>query len=353
MQNFFEQLSKKIGKVPGHLQFVGIQKQETTQMSMMTYAPESAVYLEDIDIAAARETLNSDQFAWINIDGLHDAEFIAAIGKRFQIEALILEDVVNTKHLPKFEEEEGCVFMILKMLYVDKEENKIEQEHLSLILQDKKVISFQEKKGDVFDTIRERILNGKGKVRNKGIDYLLFLLLDAVVDNYYLVLQYLEEQTESFETNLLKEDPTDLEDILQLKKQLIELRKTIYPLTEMLTKVIEVENELIGEDSLKYFRDVHDHIKHVTETFKDLREMTNGLIDLYMMNASNQMNHVMKTLTIVATVFIPLTFVAGIYGMNFDYMPELHWEYGYAFVWGIMFVAALGMYWFMKRKRWL
>lgn len=356
MQNSFKQLKNTIGKAPGHLQFVGTQKQESAQTSAIIYQLEGVQFLDETSLENITEVWKAEkgQCIWVNVDGVHDIGLVEAVGNQFQIDSMVLEDVLNTTHLPKFEEDDGYLFVTLKMLYVNQEKDKIEHEHLSIILQDQRVISFQEKKGDVFDSIRERISHGRGRVRKKKADYLFFLLLDAVVDNYYLALQYLEEQTEAFEAKLMRDEGrATLEDILQLKKQLIELRKMIFPLSEMLTKIIEVENDLVQEDSLKYFRDVKDHISHVTETFKDLREMTNGLIDLYMMNASNQLNHVMKTLTIVATVFIPLTFVAGIYGMNFEYMPELSWRYGYAFVWGIMLALLIGMVWWMKRKKWL
>ncbi|MEZ4883702.1 MAG: magnesium/cobalt transporter CorA [Chitinophagales bacterium] len=353
MQDSFKQLSSKIGKMPGHLQFVGMQRQANIEMSVMAYQPNVGKYLERVEVTDIKKNWQPEETVWLNIDGVHDANLVEVVGKQFEIDALVLEDVLNTTHLPKFEDVDKYLFLTLKMLYVNDAKTRIEQEHLSFLLLDKSVISFQERKGDVFEPIRERILQGRGKVRTKAADYLFYLLLDAVVDNYYLVLQYLEEQTLSFETKLLKDVPATLEEILQLKKQLIELRKMIFPLSDMLTKIIEAESTLIQENSLKYFRDVKDHILHVTENLKDLREMTNGLIDLYMMNASNQLNHVMKTLTIVATIFIPLTFVAGIYGMNFDFMPELHWRYGYFFAWGVMFFVLVVMLWFMRRKNWV
>jgi len=355
MKDSFKQLSDTIGKVPGHLQFVGTQKQEESQISLMAYNPSFGSYLKEFELTDIASSINKtqSQVVWLNMDGVHDVSLVEMIGKQFKLDVLVIEDIINTTHLPKFEDVEDYLFLTLKMLYVNEAKTKVEQEHLSFILQKNRVVSFQEKTGDVFEPIRARILQGKGRVRKKEADYLFYLLLDAVVDNYYLVLQYLEEQTEALEEKLLQGLPATLEDILQLKKQLIELRKTIFPLTEMLAKILEVESSLIEEGSLKYFRDVKDHISHVTEVFKDLRETTNGLIDLYMMNASNQLNHVMKTLTIVATIFIPLTFIAGIYGMNFEYMPELHWKYGYLSVWIVMLVVFWAMLWWMRRKNWI
>ncbi|MCJ7693106.1 MAG: magnesium/cobalt transporter CorA, partial [Sedimentisphaerales bacterium] len=291
---------------------------------------------------------------WINIDGLHDIQVIEKIGKNFDFHPLILEDILNTGQRPKFEDFENYIFIVLKMLTYDDDEETIKSEQVSMILGHNFVISFQEIQGDVFENIRERIRTAKGRIRKMSCDYLLYTLLDAIVDNYFAIMEKFGEKIESLEEQLVSDpDEKILQKIHSMKRELISLRKSVWPLRELVSGLQRSESELISEPTIIYFRDVYDHTIQVIDTVETFRDMVSGMLDIYLSSISNRMNAVMKVLTIIATIFIPLTFVAGIYGMNFKFMPELEWKWGYFIVLIIMAVAAAAMLIYFRRKKWL
>jgi len=291
---------------------------------------------------------------WINIDGLHDIELMEKLGREFDLHPLILEDVLNTGQRPKFEDFGKNVFIVLKMLGYSEELQAVESEQVSLICGANFVISFQERIGDVFEPIRERIRNNKGRIRKMKADYLAYALVDSVVDSYFKILERFAERIESMEEELVS-DPTEktLQQIHTMKREVILLRKSVWPLREAVSALQRSESDLIGEVTSVYLRDVHDHTIQIIDTIESFRDMVSGMLDIYLSSISNKMNSVMKVLTIIATIFIPLTFVAGIYGMNFELMPELKWKYGYAAVWLVMLIIGATMVVYFRRKKWL
>ncbi|MDI6888819.1 MAG: magnesium/cobalt transporter CorA [Methanocellales archaeon] len=291
---------------------------------------------------------------WININGIHDVELIEKIGKHFNIHPLVLEDIVNTGQRPKMEDFEDYIFIVLKMLYYDEKDEEIKAEQISLILGPNFVISFQEKEGDIFDPLRERIRSGKGRIKKMGSDYLAYALIDAVVDNYFTILEKLGEEIEGMEEELVT-NPTQetLQAIHNLKRDMIFLRKSVWPLREVVSSLERGESPLIHETTGIYLRDVYDHTIQVIDTIETLRDLLSGMLDIYLSSISNRMNEVMKVLTIIATIFIPLTLVVGIYGMNFAYMPELGWRWGYPLVLLLMVAIGISMLVYFRRKMWL
>ena len=291
---------------------------------------------------------------WINIDGLHEVEIIETIGTHFDIHPLILEDILHTGQRPKFEDFEKYIFIVFKMLYFDQNGDDILEEQISIILGSNFVISFQEKEGDVFNPVRERIRAGRFQIKKRSIDYLAYALIDAVVDNYFLILEKIGEKIEDLEEELLDNPtPETLQTIHHLKRKLISLRKSIWPLREVIGGLERGESALFHESTTIYLKDVYDHTIQVIDTIETFRDMVSGMLDTYLSNVSNKMNEVMKVLTIIATIFIPLTFIAGIYGMNFEFIPELKWHWGYFFIWGLMILIVIGMIFYFRRKKWL
>ena len=291
---------------------------------------------------------------WINLDGIHQVDNIEKIGKHFKIHPLVLEDIMNTGQRPKMEDFNNYLFLVLKMLSYDEEENETKTEQVSLILSSNYVISFQESEGDVFDPIRERIRTDRGRIRKMGVDYLAYSLLDAIVDNYFMVLEKIGEKIEDIEDELVKNPtPEVLHAIHRLKRELIFLRKSVWPLREVISRLERWESPLIDKSIDIYLRDVYDHTIQVIDALETFRDMLSGMLDIYLSSVSNRMNEVMKVLTIIATIFIPLTLVAGIYGMNFRYMPELDWVWGYPIVYMIMLAISAVMLVYFRRKRWL
>jgi len=291
---------------------------------------------------------------WINIDGIHQLDIIEKIGKHFHLHPLILEDIVNTEQRPKMEDFEDYIFSVLKMLYYDEKENETKAEQISLILGTNFVISFQETAGNVFDPIRERIRNGKGRIRKMGADYLAYSLIDTVVDNYFVILEKIGEKIEGMEEELITNPtPETLQTIHNLKRDMIFFRKSVWGLRELVSSLQRGESSLIQESTGIYLRDVYDHTIHVIDTIETFRDMITGMLDIYLSSVSNKMNEVMKVLTIFAVIFIPLTFITGVYGMNFHYMPELSWQWGYPLIWLVMIAVSISMLVYFRRKKWL
>jgi magnesium transporter len=291
---------------------------------------------------------------WINVDGIHEVDLIESIGKQFDLHPLTQEDILNTDHRPKLEDHENYLFLILKMLTYDDTEKELKMEQVSLIIGSTFVLSFQESEGDVFDAVRERLRKAKGRIRKMGPDYLTYAITDAIVDNYFVVLEKIGEEIESLEDELITDPDTEtVESIHNLKRELIFLRKSVWPLREAIVGLEKGESDLVQDKTAVYLRDVYDHTIQVIDTIETFRDMVSGMLDVYLSSLSNKMNQVMKVLTIIATIFIPMTFIAGIYGMNFKIMPELEWRWGYLFAWIIMLLIGLSMIIYFKKKKWL
>jgi len=354
MNKVIKKMSRKVAQPPGTLIHVGEQKSETVTLSLIRYNKD---ILEEKKMEYPHEFLLEKDFkgvCWVDISGIHDIPTIETIGSTFNIHPLVQEDILNTYHRPKFEESEEYLFLVLKMLMYDAEAKNVISEQVSFVLGPNFLVTFQEQEGDVFNPVRERLRKALGRIRKMGPDYLLYALIDAVVDNYFLVLETIGEELENLEDQLL-ENPTPevLQTVHKLKREMIFLRKAVWPLREVINGLEKSGSKLIKKTTAVYLRDIYDHTIQVIETVETYRDMVAGLQDLYLSSVSNKMNEVMKMLTIIATIFIPLTFIAGIYGMNFEFMPELKWKIGYFFVWGIMAVIALVMLLYFKRKKWL
>ena len=296
---------------------------------------------------------DTDSVTWINIDGLGDQEIIRKIGEQFSIHPLILEDIQNTGQRPTVEDLEGYIYLTLKMLQYQEKSHEIEIEHVTLIIGARYVISFQENVGDVFDPVRDRIRKD-GRIRKFGSDYLAYSLIDAIVDNYFAVVEHLEERVELIEGEVtLNPTRAALGQINDLKRDMIFLRKSVWPLREVIAHLEQTDSPIIHDTIRIYLRDVYDHTIQVIDTLEIFRDLLAGMIDIYLSSLSNRLNEVMKVLTIIATIFIPLTFITGIYGMNFTYIPLLDWWYGYFMIMGIMTTIGLFMVLFFRKRGWI
>jgi magnesium transporter len=354
MSHRIKKRSKKAGLEPGTLVYVGEDRKEQVSVELFEYDKERVVEktISAAECAAHRDT---PKMSWLNIDGIHDTAVVDRIGKDFGLHPLTLEDIANTDQRPKLEDYEDYLFIVMKMIRYQPSQKDIITEQVSIVLGRAFVLSFQQGvEGDVFNPVRERIRSIKGKICHLGADYLCYALIDAVVDNYFIILETIGEEIEDLEMDLVANPaPETLHAIHRLKRELIFLRKSVWPLREVINGMQRNESELIESSTQVYLRDVYDHTIQVIDTLETYRDMLSGMIDMYMSSISNRMNEVMKVLTIIATVFIPLTFIAGVYGMNFEFMPELKWPYGYAFIWGVMISMGLTMLVYFRKKGWL
>jgi magnesium transporter len=346
--------TKKPGSPPGTLVHVGEKRSEVVRITYMDYDEANFQEKQAANIEECFPFKATPSVTWINIDGLHDVQVIEKLGRQFDLHPLILEDVLNTEQRPKFEDFEKYFFVVLKMLTYNEQEQSLDAEQVSLVLGRNFVISFQERVGDVFDEIRDRIRNAKGRIRKAGPDYLMYRLLDAIVDNYFVILERLGERIELMEEELITE-PTEktLHQIHSLKREMIFLRRSVWPLRDLISELQRSESSLINETTGVYLRNVYDHTIQIIDTIESFRDMVSGMFDIYLSSISNRMNAIMKVLTIIATIFIPLTFIAGIYGMNFEHMPELKVWWAYPAVWLVMAAVAAVMLIYFRRKKWL
>ncbi|MDJ0802446.1 MAG: magnesium/cobalt transporter CorA [Desulfobacterales bacterium] len=354
MPRFIKQTSKKAGLPPGALVHIGERKQETTRVTVIDYDGDRLDEATPEDIEAVFPLRDAPATSWINVDGVHDLAVIEKLGQHFLIHPLTLEDTVNTAQRPKLEDFDDYLYIVLKMLTWDASAGRVRAEQVSLVLGHHFLISFQEAEGDVFAPVRARIRQGRGRLRRSGGDYLAYALIDCVVDHYFVVLEHLGEKIEALEAQLYAgggDDP--LAAIFQLKQEMIYLRRQIGPLREPLNHLHKSENPLVQEKHRIFFADVYDHLLQALEVVESLRDVLSGLQDLYISMTGQRMNEIMKVLTIIATIFIPVTFVAGIYGMNFEVMPELKWRWGYFAVWGVFAAISAAMLFYFKRRKWL
>lgn len=346
--------TKALNQAPGTVTYVGRKEDTETIIEVIDYNADSYERHSNQTPEAAFQFEEENKTTWINIDGLSNTKEIEKLGKYFELHPLIIEDIVNTNQRPKIDEYQDYFFIVAKMLYY-KADGQLENEHISIVLGKDYVLTFQEAGGDVFEGVRERLSKRKGRIRSRGADYLVYALLDAIVDNYFVVVEEMSDKIEAMEEQLLSVQPSDeiTFEIQELKRTMLRIRRAVFPLREVVSRLEKVDNALIQEQTVNYIRDLFDHIIQVSENIDIYREMSWGLMDMYMTTINNKMNEVMKVLTIMASIFIPLTFIAGIYGMNFEYMPELQWKYGYFVLLGMMFLLFLLMIFFFKKKRWI
>jgi magnesium transporter len=354
MRRIIKKISKTRGLAPGSLVHIGEKKVDHIRITLLDYN-ESELQEKKVEkIEECFPFKDKPTVTWINIDGLHDTELIGKLGKCFDLHPLILEDILNTAQRPKIEDFEKYIFIVAKMVYYDINEKETKIEQVSLILGHNFVISFQERVGDVFDAIRERIRKAKGRIRKAGADYLLYSLLDSIVDSYFSILEKTGDKIEELEETVIAQpQPESLKMIHGLKREMIFLRKSVWPLREVINSLAKTESAFVQEATNIYLRDVYDHTIQIIDTIETFRDMLSGMHDTYLSGISNRMNEIMKVLTIFASIFIPLTFIAGIYGMNFQYMPELGWRWGYYALLGVMAGVGISMLLYFKRKKWL
>lgn len=349
-----KEAQKHVGQIPGTLVYTGKKSDKNFHVECFDYTKENIVESALINIEDAINYKDTESVTWINVDGLKYTDQIANIGQQYDLHPLVLEDIVNTTQRPKIDVYDNYLFVVLKMLYYDKNEN-IVIEQVSMVLGKNYVITFQEAEGDVFDTIRERLRFANGRIRGLKSDYLMYALIDSIVDNYFSIIEVLGNKIEDLETELFAGNAREniSTEVQQLKREILKVRRAIFPLREIINRIEKGEHPLIYKRTITYYRDIYDHLIQVSENIDIYREMIWSLMDMYMTTISNRMNEVMKVLTIISTIFIPLTFIAGIYGMNFEYIPELQYKHGYFVLWGIMILMFIGLIFYFKRKKWL
>ncbi len=345
--------SRKFSLPPGTMVHIGEKTTEAAKITVMEYDEAGCQEKEAPTIEAALPLKPKPAKTWINVSGLNHLEVIENVGRQFNLHPLVLEDIVNTEQRPKMEDFGDYLFIVLKLVSYDDKRGELKLDQISLILLENAVISFTENDQEFFNPVRERIRNGKGRIRKMGADYLTYVLIDIVVDHYFLVLENLGERIEFLEEELIKTPASQtLQMIHQLKRDMIFVRKSIWPIREVVNGLERSGTDLIEDPVLFYLRDVYDHAVQIIDTIETLRDMLSGMLDIYLSSISNRINEVMKVLTIIATIFIPLTFIAGVYGMNFKHMPELEWRYGYFVVVSGMVTIGIVMLLAFKRKKW-
>jgi magnesium transporter len=353
-QRFTKKRSVKAGLPPGTLVHIGDDSLKKAQISVIGYAPEGVEEHQYQQIGQYLANPCDGAVVWVNVEGVHDVELIRAIGEKHVFHPLVLEDIVNTVQRPKIEDYGDYLFIVLKMLRPS-QEGDFSSEQLSIILGPDYLFTFQEGiSGDSFDSVRNRIRGGKGKIRGMGADYLAYALIDAIVDGYFTVLEEFGERIVDVEEELtMAPDQRSLHLINGMKKEIIYLRKSVWPLREAISFLERGDSHLLHSSTRLYFRDVYDHTVQVIDTVETYRDLLSGMLDLYLSSISNRTNEVMKFLTVIGTIFMPLTFLVGVYGMNFKHFPELEWPNGYFILWGVMISVSLLMMVYFKKKRWL
>lgn len=346
--------SKPPGASPGTVMYIGEARTEPVVVRRICFGPDGAPEPAIVAAHECRPPAQPQGVVWYTVDGVHDAEILRAIGANFNLHPLVIEDIANTKQRPKIEDFDDYIFVAMKMITFDEQAKELRAEHISFILGEGYVLAFLEDEGDVFEPVRQRIRSGKGRIRKLGPDYLLYALMDAVVDNYFTVLEDLGEQIDEVEEEVV-ESPTSstLRTVHLLKRELIFLRKSVWPMREVVNALLRDESVLVKDDTKIFLRDLYDHTIHVIDTVETLRDIVAGMLEVYLSSVSNKLNQVMKVLTVMSSIFIPLTFVAGVYGMNFQFMPELQWQYGYPAVMCGMLVVAVALLGLFYKKEWL
>ncbi len=354
MTRFIKKSKLDIGAAPDDLIFRGQRKQEEVLIRVIDF---DANNLREDAVEALHKIKafqNEKTVTWMNIDGLHNTLILEEIASVFDFDRLVIAEVLNTEARPRIIEFDNCTLITIKMLQQENDTGMIKVENLSLILTKEVLISFQERKGDVFEPVRERIRKHKKRIRNGGTDYLTFALLDIVIDNYLYVVSMLGEKIENLEENLLSDpDQQVINEINKYKRELNFLRKNIKPAREMIFALAKLETDFIAESTYLHFKELQDNISQASDVSDSYREILSDQLNIYHTTLSSKLNDVMKFLTVFSVVFIPLTFIAGIYGTNFDNVPELHYKYSYHIMWGVMIVVAIAMLLYFKNKKWL
>ncbi|EKD41412.1 MAG: hypothetical protein ACD_73C00728G0002 [uncultured bacterium] len=346
--------SHKIGLTPGTLVHLGKQKKHKVDIELTRYGAEVYEVSQATNLSELVFNQSGGEVDWVHFNGIHDTLLIEQLGQKFGIHGLVLEDIVNASQRPKAEEYDDFFFIVLQMPTFDEAKSAIKYEQLSLVLKPPFVISLVEDPGDLFDSVRGHIKQNKGRIRKMGADYLTYALIDCVVDHHFIVLEKMSDRIEALEQDVIgNPKPIHLKSLYQIKRELLFLRKSLWGSREALGLLYRNENALISKEVRLFLRDVYDHLIYMMDTLETYRDIVSGILEIYLSSQSNRMNEIMKVLTIIATLFIPLTFVVGIYGMNFEHMPEISWRYGYVAVWGVMIAMTVLMLRYFRKKRWV
>jgi magnesium transporter len=342
------------GQPPGTLLYDRAPRVDKVSIRVIDYGPDACAVRTTTDVEETFRLRDSETVSWIDVEGLHDTELLNRFGTHFGLHPLVLEDVLNTHQRPKIEEYEDYLYLVVRMLAPGINNTEMHSEQVSIILARRFVITFQEIPGDVFDPLRKRIDLGKGRVRRLGTDYLVYALIDSIVDNYFLVLEKIAERIEQVEESITeKPEPEILARVHQLRRELVYMRRNVWPLRDVVIALERSETEMVGEDARVYIRDLHDHVVQVIESMENFRDVLASLQDLYVSSISQRTNEVIRVLTVISTIFVPLTFLAGVYGMNFDVLPELHWRWGYFAFWGVSVAVVVILIGFLRSRRWI
>jgi len=354
MPRFFKTKDKPPGAPPGTLTFTGEQQVENVSIQLIDYDLNNLEERDISDLDEIEQYRDMDTVTWLNINGLHDIELIKKVGKIFQLNELLLEDILHPDQRPKLEEYDNCIFIVIKMLRFDKDDDKIIPEQLSIIFAGKFLITFQESEGDIFEPIRQRLRNKRKRIRGSKPDFLVYSLVDIIVDNYIAIIEGFGDEIEENESKILKTPTPDMVEVITYYKQEIQfLRRAIRPTKELIFQWTKLEAEHIEEQTYQYLGDLYDHITHVNDALDTYREMLTDQLTIYHTTLSGKMNDIMRVLTIFSAVFIPLTFIAGVYGTNFQYLPEIGFKYGYPIFWVVLLIVAGFMLRYFRRKGWL
>lgn len=335
---------------PGTISYVGedrtgVVTTETILYDETHFSKQEGIFLEQ---------LKEDRVNWFNIDGVHDIDLLEKIGSKFHLHHLLLEDIANTTQRPKTEFYGDYIYQCIKMISYDAEHHELSEEQISIILTEDAVITFQEKTGDVFENIRERIENSRGRIRSVKSDYLFYALIDSIIDHYFIAIEQIGDYLDLLEDEVFDDPQKDsLNKAQKNKRMLLQLRRAIFPLRESISRLLKEDSKLIESRTHAYLQDAYDHCIQIIETVESYREINAGLQDMYLSSVSHKMNQIMQVLTIVSSIFIPMTFVAGIYGMNFEHIPELTWVHGYQYFWIINIVIFISLIFFFKWKKWI
>jgi magnesium transporter len=355
MPNSSKSRAKKVGQSPGMLVHVGDQKTEEVQLTLIDFGQDGH-FLEKFD--ASLEDLEmvkkADSITWINVSGLHDTDLIGELGRFFNLHPLLIEDILNTDQRPRMEPYDDYIYIVLKMLHWREQTDHLEIEQVSLFVGQSFVLSFEEDEDNIFDSLRQRLNNEQGRLRAYGSDYLAYAILDTIVDNYFLILEKISDQLEDLEDEVITNPtPKTLNAIQDLKRELLYIRKVVWPLREAIGRLSRGDIPFFENNTLIYIRDVYEHVIQIIDSVETFRGIVSGMLDIYLSSLSNKMNEVMKVLTVIATIFIPITFLTSLYGMNFHFMPELDWPFAYPLLWLIILLTSGGLLLYFKRRDWL
>jgi magnesium transporter len=354
MAKSLRKMARKAGMPPGSLLYTGEKEHLPAQITITRYNEQAFEENKFDQLTECSLVCDPAAVTWINVSGIHHLKNLEKLGECFKIHPLVLEDILDPEQRPKIEDYDDYLYIILKTISYAPDTNEIGAEQVSLVLGANYVITFHEGEEDIFGSIRDRLLKAKGRMRKMGSDYLAYTIIDQIVDNYFVELDNFSDKVESLEDEVVaRPSPQTLRDVHQFKNDMIMLRKSLWPLREVIARLERRESPLISENLANYFRDVYDHTIIAIDTVETYRDILSGMLDIYLSSMSNRLNQIMKVLTIIATIFMPLTFITSLYGMNFKNMPETQWEYGYFYILGVIVVIALAMFEFFRKKQWL